>query len=143
MYKKLEMKYLSERKLLFHNFYSSEKIFQLQFREDGIINQQKENLSFFNFIMIAKLKTKFHIALICIIKGYSMMQRLNDKDEVVIAQVLPSCYQAYYFRPFEQYGLVSIQYFFANLFFCCYNTPLLCHIFVSHHTIVLISLAIK
>ena len=39
MYKKLEMKYLSERKLLFHNFYSSEKIFQLQFREDGIINQ--------------------------------------------------------------------------------------------------------
>lgn len=116
MYKKLEMKYLSERKLLFHNFYSSEKIFQLQFREDGIINQQKENLSFFNFIMIAKLKTKFHIALICIIKGYSMMQRLNDKDEVVIAQVLPSCYQAYYFRPFEHMDLMISFLLYSYVF---------------------------
>ena len=39
MYKKLEMKYLSKRKLLFHNFHFSEKVFQLQFREDGIISQ--------------------------------------------------------------------------------------------------------
>ena len=31
---------------------------------------------------------------------------LNDKDEVVVAQVLPSCYQAYYFRPFEHMDLM-------------------------------------
>ena len=45
-----------------------------------------------------------------------MMWRLNDKDEVIIAQVLPSCYKAYYFRPFEHMDLMVSFLLYSYVF---------------------------